>query len=56
MENHANIDCYKKEVVFTSLSKTRFKFNGTSPGTTPKVISMVESEKVGIARSVGYTS
>ena len=44
--NHINIDCYKKEVVFTSPSKARFKFKGTCFGTMPKVISMMKAKKL----------
>ena len=44
--NHINIDSYKKEVVFTSPSKARFKFKGTCFGTMPKVILMMKAKKL----------
>ena len=44
--NHAIIDCYKKEVVFTSPSKTTFKVKGTCLGTMPKVILTMEAKKL----------
>ena len=44
--NHAIIDCYKKEVVFTSPSKTTFKVKGTCLGTMPTVILMMKAKKL----------
>ena len=44
-KNYASIDCYKKEVVFTPPSKTKFKFKGTNLSTMPKVISMMKEKK-----------
>ena len=45
-KNHASIDCYKKEVVFTSPSKTRFKFKGMCVGTMLKLVSMMKVRKL----------
>ena len=45
-KNHSNINCYKKEVVFTPPSKTRFKFKSTCLGTMPKVVSMMKARKL----------
>ena len=44
--NQTIIDCYKKEVVFTSPSKTTFKVKGTCLGTMPTVILMMKAKKL----------
>ena len=45
-KNHACIDYHMKEVIFTPLFKTRFKFKGTSLGSMPKVILMMKVKKL----------
>lgn len=44
--NHASRDCYKKEVVFTPPSNTRFKFKGKSLRIKPELISMMKVKKL----------
>ena len=45
-ENFANIDCHKKEVIFTPPNGLTFKFKGTLAGTTPKIISMMKARRL----------
>ncbi|KAL0536883.1 hypothetical protein IC582_025846 [Cucumis melo] len=44
--NHANIDCFGKEVVFNPPSGTSFKFRGASIVCLPKVISAMKASKL----------
>ncbi|TYK08816.1 ty3-gypsy retrotransposon protein [Cucumis melo var. makuwa] len=59
--NHANIDCFGKEVVFNPPSGTSFKFRGASIVCLPKVISAMKASKLlnqgtwGILASMVYT-
>ncbi|KAA0056439.1 gag protease polyprotein [Cucumis melo var. makuwa] len=44
--NHANIDCFGKEVVFNPPSGASFKFRGTCMVCIPKVISAMKASKL----------
>ncbi|KAL0536372.1 hypothetical protein IC582_025319 [Cucumis melo] len=44
--NHANIDCYGKEVVFNPPSEASFKFRGAGMVCIPKVISAMKASKL----------
>ncbi|KAL0549833.1 hypothetical protein IC582_014322 [Cucumis melo] len=44
--NHASIDCFRKEVVFNSPSRTSFKFKGAGIVCIPKVISTMKASKL----------
>ncbi|KAL4021527.1 hypothetical protein IC575_020329 [Cucumis melo] len=44
--NHANIDCFGKEVVFNSPSGASFKFRGAGMVCIPKVISAMKASKL----------
>ncbi|KAL4026723.1 hypothetical protein IC575_015162 [Cucumis melo] len=44
--NHANIDCFGKEVVFNPPSGASFKFKGTGMVCIPKVISAMKASKL----------
>ena len=45
-ENHASIDCHKKQVIFSQLSESSFKFKGTCAGVTSKVFSMMKAKRL----------
>ena len=45
-ENHASIDCRKKEVKFSPPTEPTFKFKATSTRITPKVVSMMKAKKL----------
>ncbi|KAL0535898.1 hypothetical protein IC582_024827 [Cucumis melo] len=44
--NHANIDCFGKEVVFNPPSEASFKFRGAGMVCIPKVISAMKASKL----------
>ncbi|KAL0551944.1 hypothetical protein IC582_011037 [Cucumis melo] len=44
--NHANIDCFSKEIVFNPPSGTSFKFRGAGIVCIPKVISAMKASKL----------
>ena len=44
--NHANIDCFGKEVVFNPPSEASFKFRGAGIVCIPKVISAMKASKL----------
>ena len=45
-ENHASIDCHKKEVVFSPPSESSIKFRDTCAGVSPKVVSMMKAKRL----------
>ncbi|KAA0057117.1 ty3-gypsy retrotransposon protein [Cucumis melo var. makuwa] len=44
--NHANIDCFRKEVIFNPPSGTSFKFKGAGIVCLPKIISAMKASKL----------
>ena len=43
---YANVDCYRKEVVFCILSRPKFVFHGSRESLVPNVISVIHANKL----------